>query len=414
MSLHNKQNIKEDQHYVPRFYLKNFGNIRGVSKKEKVFVSFYQFDGNFIKENIQTKSICYKKYFYGKDGILEDAFEKREREWANTVRSILDSKSYQLTSPQEVSIREFIVYQHFRTYAIVKHANSSIQELVSIIESSYEAEKNIKDNELNAVQMQSADLVEICDKIAISLHDLKISIVECTTIQKFITSDVPVIVLNPFCPSLSSMVGVGTFIIVPISLTKLVVLYDSKVYLKCSSYMIIDDEEVVKTLNRYQIISAEERIIAKYKESLDVAIADTEALDARRNFLPQKKVDSYSQEVGSLLQIRSRAVPYAFPISFCAISRVLRKIPNNCRDVVLRTYSDEIWIMQLFKAYSMPSLLKKHNTVPPAEIDKFKDGSMKMLRFMMEYWEIPIKDRTITPELISKINNLGVEYYRGR
>jgi len=411
MTYSKKQNIKEDQHFVPRFYLKNFGNIIGVGRKEKVLVSFYQFCGSLVKENIPTKSICYKKYFYGKDGLLEDDFEKRERVWSSAIQSILISKSYKLTNQQEVSIKEFVAYQHFRTYAIVKHANSSMQEIVSIIENTHSIEKNTISKELSTPRMEPLDLMKVCDETALSLRDLKISIIECSTVCKFITSDVPVIVLNPFCPSLQSMVGVGTFIVIPISPTKLVALYDSKIYSKCRDYMIIDDAEMVKNLNRYQIVSAEERIIAKCRTSLDIAIADAEAFDVRNSFMNQNKASSFPQEVGRLLQIHSRAVPYAFPILFCAIFRELRKIPKNCRDVIFRTYSDEIWMQQLFKAYRMPSLLKNHNTFSPAEIDKFKDGSMKMLRFMMEYWEIPIKDRTITPELISKINNLGVEYY---
>lgn len=67
-----------NQHYIPRFYMRNFSTIKGKGKKEKVLTNFYKFDKNTIGSNIPTKSICFKKNFYVENGILEKTFKKRK------------------------------------------------------------------------------------------------------------------------------------------------------------------------------------------------------------------------------------------------------------------------------------------------------------------------------------------------
>lgn len=71
----NDNQLTIKQHYVPRFYMRNFSTIKGVGKKEKVLISFYQFDGDLFKENVPIKSICYRNYFYGEDGEVEKNFQ---------------------------------------------------------------------------------------------------------------------------------------------------------------------------------------------------------------------------------------------------------------------------------------------------------------------------------------------------
>ena len=66
--------ITKNQHYVPRFYMKYFSNIRNAgTKKEKVLISFYQFKDNILRENIPTTSVCSEDYFYGQDGKTENS-----------------------------------------------------------------------------------------------------------------------------------------------------------------------------------------------------------------------------------------------------------------------------------------------------------------------------------------------------
>lgn len=59
---------KKRQHYVPRFYLKNFswGNRRPIH------LCNIKTGAQITAENLVTQ--CYEGYFYGKDLVLEEMF----------------------------------------------------------------------------------------------------------------------------------------------------------------------------------------------------------------------------------------------------------------------------------------------------------------------------------------------------
>ena len=47
--------ITVNQHYVPRFYMKHFANVKNIDQdNEKALISFYQFKDNILKDNIHT------------------------------------------------------------------------------------------------------------------------------------------------------------------------------------------------------------------------------------------------------------------------------------------------------------------------------------------------------------------------
>lgn len=408
--------ITEDQHYVPRSYMRNFGIIKGKGKKEKVLVSFYQFKGDFFRENIPTKSICYKAYFYGKDGTIEKDFARREGEWASSIRNIIESDSYSLDERQERAIKEFAVYQYNRTLATFNYYKGAMGELLFThlsnsyssvdVETTRELVKNKIDN-----QIEGADLIQSCDESVMILNDLKISIIKFITTQKLITSDMPVIITNPFCPDKAGVANVGIYIMFPVSQDKIIAIYDGKIYLKCNAYMVNNNEEDVINFNKYQVLSAEERIIATNKKHLEEVILDTDLLMNREIFQAKRKVDSNYDGAGTFFAMHSRSIPYEFQLSFCALPKTLRKIPSDCREALSRKYSYEAWINLLVRVYRLPDLLKTSHDLPPVKVNEMRDGYSKMQRFMDDYWEIPIKDRTITPELMRTLRTVPMNYF---
>ena len=82
--------ITVNQHYVPRFYMKHFANIKNAgTKKEKVLITFYQFKDNLLKANIPTTSICSEDYFYDQDGKIENALANMEIKWSIPLNNVL-------------------------------------------------------------------------------------------------------------------------------------------------------------------------------------------------------------------------------------------------------------------------------------------------------------------------------------
>ena len=98
--------ITEDQHYVPRSYLKNFASVIGTGKKERALVSFYQFDKELLKEEIPTKSICYKSYFYGEDGKIEKDFSIQQ----NASSHLICLSLYLIHLALVVSVWQWLVF----------------------------------------------------------------------------------------------------------------------------------------------------------------------------------------------------------------------------------------------------------------------------------------------------------------
>jgi hypothetical protein len=94
------QQITITQHYVPEFYMKNFGQISNQGKKAKAFVSFYQFKDKLFRKNIDISTICYGKYFYDTDNTIENFLANKEKRWSAAINVLLNSDSYILNEEE--------------------------------------------------------------------------------------------------------------------------------------------------------------------------------------------------------------------------------------------------------------------------------------------------------------------------
>ena len=99
---------KKKQHYVPKFYMKNFASSENN-------VSVYNIKSKKIISNIPFDSQCYKDYFYGKDHVLENEFAQKEIIWSNLFNKIIDHKK--LSDDDIIQLKRFAVYQRQRTEA---------------------------------------------------------------------------------------------------------------------------------------------------------------------------------------------------------------------------------------------------------------------------------------------------------
>lgn len=68
-----------NQHYVPRFYMKNFSEVKNEeTNKEKALISFYQFDKMIYIEKYLLKVFVAKNIFMMKMDILKiNSLKKR-------------------------------------------------------------------------------------------------------------------------------------------------------------------------------------------------------------------------------------------------------------------------------------------------------------------------------------------------
>jgi hypothetical protein len=73
---------KKNQHYVPQFYLRFFG----VNSK---FIHLYNVRKKLYIPKATIKHQCYKRKFYGSDGIIENELALMEQTYSQIIRGVL-------------------------------------------------------------------------------------------------------------------------------------------------------------------------------------------------------------------------------------------------------------------------------------------------------------------------------------
>ena len=115
------------QHYVPRFYLKNFA-LDGQS------LSLYNFGGNRLVPTANLKNQCYRAYMYGKDGKQEQNLARLEEALSGFMKQLITS---QTPPPQFTYSHELLcmlaILQHSRTAYTADAANEFLDKIVKAI-----------------------------------------------------------------------------------------------------------------------------------------------------------------------------------------------------------------------------------------------------------------------------------------
>lgn len=99
---------KENQHYVPQFYLKYF------SLNEKS-VGMFRFAEDKIIKHASIKDNFNISFFYGEDGKMEDAFAELEGKWNTIIKQILETRKLPNGIEEQLLIRLLFLLQSART-----------------------------------------------------------------------------------------------------------------------------------------------------------------------------------------------------------------------------------------------------------------------------------------------------------
>lgn len=192
-----KKGNKENQHYVPQFYLRNFSD-NGKN------IGMYRFNGEKFIQNASIKSVAYRKYLYGEDGQLENILSLLENKWQRLIKKIINNQSINeiLTLSEYKSLLEFITISQVRTS---KLADDYIEYCETMLKANEEMRKNHGTNEPSKFDNQFRKLKEIPNAIAIlGAHkegkDLLKGLYPLLLVNKtnynFITCDNPIIQYN--------------------------------------------------------------------------------------------------------------------------------------------------------------------------------------------------------------------------
>lgn len=250
---------KKRQHYVPQFYLRNFSSD-GCS------LHIYNIKSRKLIKNAPYDTQCYRNYFYGKNGHIEDMFMEIENMVAPIFRRIISSMGVNTINNDEFSsILIFTVLQSCRT----EHAATWNNEVADKIGKLFlSKEKLLKDINLDDYQITLDDPVILSIQAAFEMYhfglDLRCKILINKTKTKFITSDNPVIFHNQYTRinSRETSIGIacsGIQIFYPISPELLLFFYDESIYRVGSNnknYCEIYSDIEIQNINTFQHLSA--------------------------------------------------------------------------------------------------------------------------------------------------------------
>lgn len=380
--------ITKKQHFVPRFYLKRFTNA------DNMFYAYDYKNGKILPKPVYYETQCYKDYFYGEDGKLEKQLSKKEAHWAATISNIISSDK--VTPEQCKILKEFVLYQRQRTSAENDHI--IMEREFSYIES---AKALCKGHGWTF----SPEVMEVCKKkarqgaspaeyLSMSLdmkeyiEDLEVLIIKFETQQQLLTSDSPVVAINPFTEVNGFGYGVmGIVFLMPLSKKHLLMVYDSTLFskFKKSSFITSDNEDDVHSINLYQMINADR---FAYADDKAVLIEDeVEVVEKREKEKKRNEPIALGDETHRLIPFVALGVRNFYELSFVALPREYRKIPFSCREAIPRIY-DPRWEDKLKHKYEILSIPRKlEKSYIGISKSELRIGCRKMQTMAKVYWQ---------------------------
>ena len=92
------QTEKANQHYIPKFYLRYFSYLN--NKKQ---IGLFNTKNEFFIKDAKLKSQASKKYFYGKDGVIEDFYQSLENILAPLISRFIKEEKLPIQFSSEQS-----------------------------------------------------------------------------------------------------------------------------------------------------------------------------------------------------------------------------------------------------------------------------------------------------------------------
>ncbi|HEY5371532.1 MAG TPA: DUF4238 domain-containing protein [Hanamia sp.] len=255
---------KEKQHYVPRFYLKNFSFHN--NRKE---IGIFNVNTNFFIQNGKLKTQCYKPFFYGKDGKLEDALSELESLMSPIIRQILvTGKLPRLDSEEHHTLLYLMILTEIRNpiaSKAVKESQDHLQLRLNELEEEANSDTLSEIPKLSPEEMIKISFSGIEKSFAVT-QDLGYKLILNSTDIPFITSDNPLVKYNQYLEQKKAIMGktgyasIGIQLFLPLDPYKTILFYDGNTYKvgdKKKSHIELTRREDVEQLNLLQILNCE-------------------------------------------------------------------------------------------------------------------------------------------------------------
>lgn len=373
-------NKTKKQHYVPQFYLRNF------SRSDKKF-TVIDMSSKKVDENIHCRNKCYEDYYYGNDEKWEKELGKIESLAAEVIKKIINSNNYYPTLNEIKTLKKYILFQRNRT---VGNANNLLNTELEILETSFKnlsykysdnilsnVKKVYKNNEEPEIPQKTLELVS---KVAGAIDDLDFIIINYNTNKnKLISSDNPVIFYNFFSVHSIGFLSAGLIVLLPINESKLIVLFDSKIYPKYRNKKIItsNNEKEVQMLNIFQLVSAKDIVYFNDRSQIsDILSLLNYVQNRKKSIIAPIENIALETEKGKINNIRPAHIIFKYKFSFCKLHPRINKLNITEFDFFPRIRSKEyeesmIEKQKIFKINKVGVKPSKHQIKDMNNLDKF-------------------------------------------
>lgn len=337
---------KKKQHYIPKFYMRLFTN-------DNKFLAVNNVLTKKIYDRVPYENQCYKDYFYGKDGVLENQLSNMETEWSIIIKKALNKEV--LSDNDLNSLKKFALYQRQRTLAEEMHNIQTRKEIMVVQAKMYLENKGIEYDdkiveeicsEYVSEKITPAETLQFSNEYLNEISDLNVVIIEYQTQQELFSSDAPVVSINPFHQPSIGYACMGLIMLFPISPHMIVVIFDKKMYplYKEKQYVTLCNENEVLNLNILQLISAEKILFGTNSQVFSKI--NSKHWDIREKNRKNSGVSSFGSKSEKLICMSMRSVILNHSFSFGKVHTDFTNIPFACREAVPRKW-DEKWEKKL-------------------------------------------------------------------
>lgn len=390
-----KEAQTKKQHYIPKFYMKNFAN------DDNTF-NIINISNQHLINNISYMSHFKEKYFYDKDNKIENKLNKLEKNWCEVFRKIIFGEYPNKKEKQ--FIKEFAIYQRNRTlYKSEEFLEMSWQSEKVKIEMTLKKDNRKLNNErfeklekkykshypYKAIEL----ILEITEKHLNIIDDLDVAIIKYNTTAKLISSDNPVVHYNNFDIKSVGYINAGLIIFFPISSELLCVIYDTKMYLPLNKddYIISKNEYDVKYLNYFQILNANNAIFFKDDSMSNMIMKELNKNKIQRILrFPKLKTDVLGPDNSKIISFSAKYIYLEHTFSFAKLIKKANMIPKNAIDWFPREYDEKFFngnFKNRKKIIPIINQIKKENPKDFANAMLWNDNEIdKFNEFVIDYW----------------------------
>ncbi|WP_134356077.1 DUF4238 domain-containing protein [Flavobacterium psychrophilum] len=265
---------KKNQHYIPKFYLKNFS----FQKNEKQ-IGVFNLKNEFFFPTSKLKTQGSKNFFYGYDGVIEDRLSEIEGMLSQAIKNLIHTEILpQKESITHADLLAFVALTDLRNPVSIGNMKALIDQMrdrVLEIHPETQTEKvvpTLSHDEIIEFAMSSFP------DIVINIVDLDYKLIINKTKRPFITSDYPVVRYNQFLEekkwphSKSGYCLVGLQIFIPLNSEIVLHFFDQNIYKvgnKKQKTLIINDEKSIDEINMLQFVNCFETIFFDHNATED-------------------------------------------------------------------------------------------------------------------------------------------------